>query len=417
MPNEEVTSNERRLDDWLTSYLEYTTHTESPETFHLWSGIAMLASTLGRKVMLPKGPLNATYPNHYIIFVSSTGNRKSSAAEMAINVHNNIFTEFPITSKRITLEKFLLNLAKIYKVKTTSSATLFSDELSVLVGRTGTCEMMDFLTEAYNCPEVWDNETKTKGVDRLKLVCINFLACTTPEDLGRLPDTIVNGGFSGRNIFVYSDELRPAIPDPEIFYTEKMIKLRDDLAHDLSIINHMHGKYQKTEEAVKYYNKEYEKNYYSKAEDFRVEPFRQRHGSHVDKLSMIVAASRHNKLIIDEHDIKAAISFLKEVEINIPKAFEGVAYSASTKHLETIYKRISQIEAREGAANHSVVLKSVAHLCNAEEFKKIIQTLEESAMIRAYRDGRGTYYSVKPKEKTDDSSGFSKDRGAENWDY
>lgn len=61
----------RRLGNWLTSYLELVKNTEPHTRFHIWVGLMLVATTLGRKTELVMGP-EVIFPNLYIVLVSQS---------------------------------------------------------------------------------------------------------------------------------------------------------------------------------------------------------------------------------------------------------------------------------------------------------------------------------------------------------
>lgn len=381
----------RNCKDWLKSYLRYTLNQESPEVFHLWCGISVLAAVMNRKCWIDRG-YYFTYPNHYICLVSASALcKKSTAAKIAIDLYNQIFKDAPAVAKKITLQKLIMNLDRNAKLTGNSSIFLFNDELSVLVGRQGNSELMDFMTDAYGCPNTWLNETKTKGTDVLKDVYINFLGGTTPKDLATMPATMIDGGFAGRTIFIYSDNPRPPVADPTIHFDPEMASIREGLIHDLGAIADITGQYSMDDGAREVYKELYEKNYNRTDYDFRMQPYQGRKGEHLIKLAMVVTASRTNNLIITDRDVKIASKYLDEVEDKMYETFTHVSYSSSisSKHSEKVLQFIRRYP---NGVGHSLVLKRLYHYVNKDELKLIVETLEESGMIEFYMEGKRKMY-------------------------
>ena len=73
---------DRILPDWLSSYLKYTEDTEPPLSYHVWTGISMIAAALQRRVHMPWGH-EKIYPNMYILLIGPSGKcRKGTAMGM-----------------------------------------------------------------------------------------------------------------------------------------------------------------------------------------------------------------------------------------------------------------------------------------------------------------------------------------------
>jgi len=321
--------------------------------------------------------------------------KKSTAAEIGIDIYNQVFNNTPAVSKKMTLEKLMLNLDRICKTTTVSSCFLFNSELSVLVGRSGHSELMDFLTDVYGSPNTWINETKGKGIDTLKNVFVNFLGCTTPKDLAVMPSTMIDGGFAGRVIFVYSEDPRPPIHDPNKYFTEDIYTLREDLIHDLEEISQITGEYVLDTEADVVFKDIYDANYYNRDTDFRLHPYQGRKGEHLIKLSMVIAASHSNNLVIEARHIKAANMFLEQIEKNLPFVFSGVAYSsnATSKHADKFIDLIRKEP--NNIIKHSKALNRLYHYMDKDGFRLLTETLEESGVIEITKIGQGKAYKLK----------------------
>ena len=61
----------RLLDDWLTTYTEYTSEQESPALFHLWVGTSVIASAMERRCYINRG-YYTLYPNLYIVLIGES---------------------------------------------------------------------------------------------------------------------------------------------------------------------------------------------------------------------------------------------------------------------------------------------------------------------------------------------------------
>ena len=72
---------------FLEWYVDYTLGTESPITFHIFSGLVTLGAALGRRVYKNKGGFFKIYPNLSAILIGPTGKvMKTSAVDIAMNL-------------------------------------------------------------------------------------------------------------------------------------------------------------------------------------------------------------------------------------------------------------------------------------------------------------------------------------------
>ena len=67
---------ERKLPNWIDGWVEYMQPLPSPELFRKWSGIAIVAAALERKVWIKTG-IGVLYPNLYTVLVAPPGIGKS----------------------------------------------------------------------------------------------------------------------------------------------------------------------------------------------------------------------------------------------------------------------------------------------------------------------------------------------------
>ena len=86
---------ERKLDDWIDSYLEYTSNTEPSELYRRWVAISTLAAALRRKVKVEWGLLT-WYPNMYIVLVGPAAARKGTAMDPGLDLLRE--TDIPLGS-------------------------------------------------------------------------------------------------------------------------------------------------------------------------------------------------------------------------------------------------------------------------------------------------------------------------------
>src|SRR6516164_4535938 len=80
----------RKSANWLKSYMQYTRDSESPTTFHFWTGVSTLAGALRRRVWIDMRKFQWT-PNFYIILVGPQGvAAKSTSISMGMNLLSKI---------------------------------------------------------------------------------------------------------------------------------------------------------------------------------------------------------------------------------------------------------------------------------------------------------------------------------------
>lgn len=382
---------------FLSSYLDYTNNQESPELFHLWSAISILSNALNRKCFIDRG-YYVCYPNQYIVLVSESARcKKTTAAEIAIKLYRKAEISSIITEK-ITSASLSRHLHD-EQVKTgSSSCFVFSGELGTFLGADSYVSgLMLLITTLYGCPSEWEYRTKTQGVDNLKNVFINILGATVPSWLGSMPSDMVEGGFSSRTLFIVQNIPRAPQPFPRI--TEIAREIEGRLINDLKEISKIEGEFKLTQEAEAFFAEWYVREYKEiDNKDPRVKAYYSRKGEHVMKLCMVLSASSGDDKVIRGFQVEQALIFFKQLEDTMPLAFRGVSFGASVKHMERI---IHQIGEAGGSIEHSALLRKNSLYLDRDELKSIMETLNESNLIKIELNSSNSrkYYRLLEKRK------------------
>ena len=333
----------RILEDWLDGYIKYAENSEPPRIFHPWVGISMLAGALGRKVYTSLG-FDTLYPNLYIVLLAPSGCRKGTA----ITIGKQLIT--PIAGVKVgpqatTKEMLIKDMADCVTMYTDeddqpawhNSFTQISNELHVFLGKSDV-ELLAHLCDWYDCISPWEYRTKNVGVDTINGLCLNFLGATAPKWIPSMfPDEAIGGGVTARMIFVVAYNLSKLIPNPTL--TPEQIALGQVLVQDLEQINMIVGEYTKTPEAQEFYAAWYLKQGANPPlKDPAFSTYCARRGAHIHKLSMVMAASRHSKTLIELQDLQRAIRLLEVAESKMEQAFVGVGESRYVREMALVMR-------------------------------------------------------------------------------
>jgi hypothetical protein len=374
---------------------------ESPSSFHIWSGLAALSCTLQRKVWINRG-FYTLYPNQYIILVAESAFcRKSTAVSVAINDLVQTAAVATINKDKMTAEKLCVELSRGEKEhKLDNAITIFVPELATFLGASAFHSgIIPLLTSFYDCPSSADYKTKASGEFHMSNVCINLVGATTLDWMStNLPGDTVEGGFTGRVIFVVAEEPRLSNPWPELSPSE--IALRTELVSDLIRINNLMGAFAITPEAKDEYSRWY--NHRTEGTDLRLRGYYGRKGDHVLKVATCISAGGYGicngSLKIEATHIRIAIRLLKKAERLMHLAFRGTAFSKSSKDIDRILGYLIR-EQNKGnlPIKHSLLLKRNSHYLNATEFKEVINTLIEQGdvVINTSNETKGLLYNLK----------------------
>lgn len=374
----------RKLENWLHAYAEYTTGTESPPIFHLWTALGTLAGAAQRKIYMDAGYYQV-YPNMFIILCSPAGrSRKSTALRIGKKFLRGVEEygqEIHFSTQASSVAALVSQFSKINN-KEHQSLSAYISELGSMLG-SKSIEMTDFLTDIYDCNPDWDKQTIGRGLEKIEKPWFNLLAGTTPQWMGEnLSKTAVEGGFVSRSIFVYEDtRLRVAFPE----ITPEQRKIEKALVHDLAHIADLRGIFQFSDSGREYYREWYEDQDHSMdVKDYRIAGYFERKHVHVLKVAMAVSLAAGDELLLEPRDIATALAMLDELEPGMYKAFQSVGkniYSADHERIR------SQILGSNGVGVHyKRILAANIHAIDKDQIDKILNTLLEMQDVE--RDGQ-----------------------------
>ena len=386
----------RQLNDWIDSYVKYSDNSEPPRMFRMWCAISVIASVLQRKCKLEWGPITF-YPNMYIVLVAPSGKaRKGTAMAAPLDFLEDL--NIKMAAEAITREALIRELANANisdpdistgALDFHSSMTIFSPELTVFIGYNNE-QLMSDLTDWYDCRNKWTYRTKNMGTDEINGVFVNLIGATTPE---LIRDTMslkaIGGGLTSRMIFIYEEDKGKTVPAP--FLTDAELGLHKQLKIDLEHIYMMKGCFEVTEAFLGCWTEWYlEQDRNPPFTDLRFAGYIERRPNHIMKLSMILNASRTDRMILEQQDIEKAIRVLEATEIKMPLTFAGVGkYS----HADTLTKVMNEIAFRgESGISQEELVNIFQNDANWNIMKEIIESLNLSGFLDVYtKDGKESY--------------------------
>jgi len=340
----------RNYEDWLNAYMAYSDHSEAPEKFHFWTGVSVIAGALRRRVWLDMKYFQWT-PNMYIIFVAPPGIvSKSTTASIGMNLLRQVegvkFGPDAVTWQALINE--LQEAKEMFQLKEGDEEYHIQSALTIVCSEFGNFlnphdrEMVDALVSLWDGQVgIWTKVTKTQGNNLIENPWINVLACTTPDWIaGNFPDYLVGGGFTSRCVFVYADSKRKLVPYPKFQvmenFDEMQLKLIQDLSH---IANTIAGEYHLSLAARKFGEDWYARHYKNPPEGLIGERFAgylARKQTHIHKLAMVLAASQHDALVIDEHHLSAASKLVDALEADMPKVFGRIGVDFKQRDIKAL---------------------------------------------------------------------------------
>jgi len=398
--------NQRKIkDSWLKEYHRYTEGQESPDTFHFWVGLSMIASTLERSVWVDMS-YYVLYPNLYIILVSDAAIcRRTTAVRMGVKLLEKQEKPPYIFAQKITPEALigaLCNQCQIDgegNILKDSAAVVVAEELSVFLGKEAYASgLISILTSLYDCGDEWPYETRSRGVEIAYNTCVNLIGASSPEWLRlAIPADAVGGGFTSRIVFVYQYRSDKVIAFPKLTDEQKVAK--ENLIHDLSLIRRLRGVFKFSPVAHAWYVKWYKGHRIALMNSVVTDgELVIRKEGMLLKLAMCFSVAENDHLIIEQRHLEMAHDALEETEEFMP---ETLRILSSTPMGMDATKVLTIIRRYKRGCRHAELQRRVYHSIDSDRLKSIIATLASAQIIEIRSNllkGSVSYHYIPPKK-------------------
>lgn len=336
--------------EFISEHLKYVENTESPIIMHVWAALAAAGATLGRHAWLEQGT-GHMYPNMYVLLVGPPGVRKNSAINYAVDIlrsetdvkfspddtggqrqgliaamANSELEQLQEKGMDIDLSDIggmidgttVENIGDItlnLKNRNYDRHSLFicATEFGSFLGQ-GSLEMTRFLIKMWDCE---DYKYKISKVTRIvKDPALNLVGGTTSSDLSTLlPAEAIGQGFMSRIVLVFAAKKARRLPPSKSFVNKEHRKYLANVYKYL-YFDHI-GVMKKSTEAIKMCDSIYMQDI--RIPDTRFIHYSERRHNHLEKVAMILAATRKSFTIARE-DLVIANEILKATEISMPDA-------------------------------------------------------------------------------------------------
>ncbi len=386
---------QRKLKDWLRTFVEFASIGEAPLKFYYWTGVSTIAGALRRRVWIDQKNFQWT-PNCYIILVAPPGIvSKSTTANIGINLLRQV-SGITFGPDVVTWQKLVEDLAASKELvywaeKETylpmSCVTLSSSEFGTLLDPNNR-EMVDVLVQ------LWDGQiggfskaTKTCGSDDIENPWVNIIACTTPSWIAtNFPESMIGGGFTSRCIFVYAEKKRQLIAYPADTVPPGYDGQREALLHDLELISTMIGEYTFSREAKAFGLDWYQKHWAEKHENLSPEQFGgyiARKQTHIHKLAMIIQASRSDELRLELDALQMAVAMVDALEAEMPRVFSRIGQNPLTKGMSDLVEIVAAL----GAITKIELFRKMSRMITWADFQKVIESAAAAQFIHLKQQG------------------------------
>ncbi len=335
--------------DFISQYLKYNSGNMSPQRYHMWSALSILAMTMSRKVYVDH-EYYQIHPTMYICLVGRQGIRKSTAKDLAKQMFLEVFPDYPLGANVQSREDIVKQLAKDESSRSFTDehgnqieikpVAFFINELKnfLSINPSG---MIEFLTDIYDT-KFFAASTIKHGLQPIINPCINILACETPKWIvEKMKLNIIAGGFSRRMIYVYETEAPERVTFP--VKTKEAKEAEEWCKAHLQKISTLAGPFKWEPDARTFFDKWFRS--LPRMEDEILEGFYEAKDGLALKVSMMVAiAQPEPRLLLTKDILQIGISILESIEDNLPK----LTIAAGRNELAVPQQRILEVLKQKG---------------------------------------------------------------------
>lgn len=336
----------RHFSNWISAYLDYSSHSEAPKHMHFWVAVSTLAGALRRRVWLDMAYFR-WHPNFYIILVAPPGIvSKSTTAGIGMQLLKKV-PDIKFGPDVVTWQALVGAFAESTMTfqyqgdyHEMSALTIESSEFGNLLNPQDK-EMVDLLVSLWDGkPGAFEKRTKGSGTDLVVNPWINLIACTTPAWIaGNFPEYMIGGGFTSRCVFVYAEKKAKYVAYPGMHVPKDLARKAQMLIEDLTEISNMAGEYLLTPDAYQWGEAWYTKHYSEKnldLDDDRFGGYLARKQTHIHKLAMILAAAEGPRLIITAEHLATANTMVSDLEPDMQFVFSKIGKTEDSLYIERL---------------------------------------------------------------------------------
>lgn len=369
----------------LRDYVHYTSRSEAPLAYHVFSFLCGVGAIINRRVWLDMGYYRV-FPAIGVIILGPSGIKKTSATDILVKLLSDVGT-VRLYSEKLTPE------ALIDGMKGDSTGLLYAPEMTVFLNKQKYNEgLIQLITRFMDCPDRWESGTIMRGKSALTNIAISSLMCSTSDWFIRsTPADSFGGGFIARNLLVvqeFSARCEP-IPNPG----DSSIRAR--LVQDLAGIHSLEGPMDFGSQALKCYIDWYKGEHQDekKRPDHEImSTYHNRKPDHIKRLAISLHLSEHGGLTLCLDCFERALALLDWLEQFIPHLLEQMFRSATGEELELVLRVIRQ----SGVIGHSSLVRKLGYKLDAQRIKGVILSLKEAGQVIEQNDPLfGHSYSVK----------------------
>jgi len=367
----------------------------SPDEFHFWSAVTIIAASLKRHVFIDRGW--KLYPNLYTVLVGRQAVGKGASIDPAQFILTEANTANTMTD-RLTIEYVEETLAIGFPVTAVipggqiavgreHNAIVIAPELSVFL-RKNTSDALVDLTRLWDSPPKFDYGTRGKGLKIIKDVCLSILGGSTTTWLTKsIPNDAIGGGFTRRVNFVYTKN-DPVLPRWNLIPNgahKNISLLIDDLRH----IHNLRGQFTATKEFEKLFDEFTQGTQFDDFDDEVKTSYKASKWVNALKVSMVLSISRGDSLVLEKPYLEEAIIRVNKVEDDLGMVFRTTGESTDAAAMGHILNFLE----KRGKATLSEIMRISWRHASKEDTIRILSTLTGAHLVGEGHSGSAVIYT------------------------
>lgn len=398
--------------DLVFDFCEYTRTSPTTDMCRLWSGIAMVAGALERRVWLVTNS-RRTYGNLYVLLVAPPGRGKGVIEDVrkfwqeAEDPDAKGMKCFHVASDSVTKASLIDEVDDAVSIRIKGipegnfkyqSLLIAAEEFEVLLPSYDP-SFIATLDALYNNKEA-HRETRRTGqhkVVELTRPQLNILGGVQPAYFrGHFPEYAWDTGLIRRIIMVYEENE----PERASLFREQSNtpKLRQSILHRLGYIFDMFGEARLSNEAMDKLDSWHMSGGQPRPDHSKLQNYNTSRTEFVTKLSLISAVSRTNGMIVQGSDVDRAINWLLEAETRMPDVFRAMRGESDDMIFEALHYYVQHkwIANKKQPVHISDIIRFLLNRTPSQKIQYLIDVATAANYIES-ADGSKEWWLPLPK--------------------
>lgn len=360
---------------WFRDYISYCQVNEAPDSFHLFTSMAVFGHLIGRKRWVNLGLTNI-YPPLSVFLISPPGQvRRSTAIRHAVQMGMNAGAS--VLQDTATPEGLIEYLRDI------TTLLVVADEAATLLSKQEYMNAMpQVLCSLLDCPEQYQRKLRGTTIVVERPTVNLILGCASEWITTAMPRHAVAGGLFSRMLLVNEFRRKRLIPLPaEEADPESLERMSLHLSMRLRKLTQVQpGPFLLKGEARDLYVQFYEENDANMMEaDDRMRIYFSRKPDFVLRLTMILQlASGDDSYELSREMLETALALLHLVEPGMQQAYR----QAGIERYNRQFERVRRCIYKHGRIGRAQLLRQVSDVVNGNELSEILKSMGRGGLIR-----------------------------------